>query len=1006
MNVMWKSLLILFCLALAGCKGDKSGGEPDSVMLITDSRLADGELAVGAEACVEYVGVKTNVEDWTAVVTDAPDGWLRAVPDREPPVPATGAAVGQRLKLTVGANPAAVSRRGRVTLSGGGLERSFTVVQDASGSMLSFDTPRSAAAAGETLEVVVTANVPYTVVISDKYPWVGDITDDGTPEGTHLFRVAPNEASKQRTALVEFTAAGTARLTKTLQIDQLGSGPAITVDGPSRVEVAWDAAELHLRVTANISYEVAVVAGAGSGDWIWHSPTRAMAVRDERFTLAANTEPEPREASVQFISTDPSVSPRIVREVTVVQRGCTDRPDVFEIARPVGGSFASGYGERELAIELKTTRDAASVAVGDLPGWIVLQEGPRADGDVLGYTFRVAQNPSANRRSHDIEFSSGADRLSVSVRQDGNPYSLPAVGYTAVEGLAAGGDYRTLADHDTGTYALSRAGASPRSWRFAMEHSGANRFNRIVYFPIAGDGSRRGIERYSIGAVHSVTGTFFSLAEGSIPASFYSGRDPAAEGYEIDIPTAENVRYVVLTVGSVHGGGDVFGASGVEFYYDASQNIPSTPSISVLTPSPVEVSSSAGEVFVDVEANTPYTVGTSAGWIRWDDGYGSESGKLRFAVDANTGDERTAQVTLNSLKGGAASGSVTVVQSAPETVLRFLSPASGRLEPGSDGGPAEVVLTTDIPVGAITLGELPEWIAFTGSEATSDSEVTLRFDVAANPDGARGHKITISGGGRMLTLDVEQAEAVAFAPYLRLESPDPAQIVLGDAPVPDEFAVVLSSNVRAEDISVGGMAGWLTGLGAEAADGKITYRFAVLRNPGAARETTLTFSLADGQSVAVTVSQSECAVKGTKVSPVQAFHYDRLLNQYPADAVCDGDMSTCHIVSPSEIRYYEFIFERGTSLAAFVYYPVDSDSRHGTLKSFTVKVGVHEGGAAVEPLTVTVPESVFASGAARRAGWRVDLPVPVGNVANIKLEPKDGHQSEYGVAEIEFFAPE
>lgn len=379
-------------LALAGCGGggdipyggkdDSGDGKPKPALAVVG--VHENSISLPSGAVTEWIDVRTNIADWTAT---AHGEWLTVEAVRDPAVPLTGAEVTQRLKITASANTDTAPRMTTVTLSGGGIEADIDVTQAAAGAVLTFDTPRNVPAAGETIEVAVTANVEYSYVVPAEYDWVNDATPEGAAKGVYTFRIAPHDGVEGRTATVEFTGDGVGG--KALAIVQQGGEPAVSVDGSRDVAVAWDAETVTLTVTANTGYEVGVV----PHDAVWivrKRATRGMAAHEETFTLLANEGGDARTATITFYI--PDVSPRIGADITVTQAGKPPVPqERFEIETPTDGTLRPSPTGSTEEISIVTGREPSDI-VAATPAWMQSQGEPRRDGDVLVYKFTAKPN--------------------------------------------------------------------------------------------------------------------------------------------------------------------------------------------------------------------------------------------------------------------------------------------------------------------------------------------------------------------------------------------------------------------------------------------------------------------------------------------------------------------------------------------------------------------------------------------------------------------------------------
>lgn len=993
---------VLFPVSCGKGPGDDREQTVRPALAISDARVVDGILYIEADASTDYVGIKTNITDWTSAVISDGGGWLATEPYRDPSVPATGLEVVQKLKITAQANTAAGSRSAVVRVVGPDIERTFKVVQAAAGHVLTFDSPVYAAAAGETIDVAVTANVEYTVTMPADSPWIERVS---SPDVLR-FRVAENDGTQPRSASIVVAARDVSDLRRTLVVEQQGSVAAINVDGPQEIMLAWNDTELALNVTANVPWRIAFDYATAGQEWIWSMATRGMTAKQEKFALNPNTGTDPRTVTVQFLSDDASVSPAIMRGVRVTQGGYTiPGGDIFELRS--SPEYFIGYARRDIVVEIRTGKQAADISRGALPDWIAAGPTGRT-GDVLACAFTVAENQWPLARSHEITFTAGGTTLRVAVRQDGAVASYRTVDYNSLTGAVAGGDSGALCDFDPATWLTGgQAARWPKEWTFGLRRAAVNEFNQIIYYPVP-ETPAYGITSYELLACSHAWGTWYTVASGNVPSSLYQSGETMRKGHTIAFPTVENVRYLTLRVKNSYGGA-TFGASEVHFAYDYTQKIASSPSVEVLTASPVTIPAASTTASVAVAATTPYsvTLGESENgvpaWITYNDS-ASGPGALVFTAQANPGAERSATVTLKSTASGVnIQKSITITQGANTNRLSFLSPASGTVDLAASAGVFTVDLTTNLARDAVTADGLPYWLTLAEKSDISGG-VRLRFSAAANSGGARSHAVTLSGGGRMLSLTVCQAAVAGIVPTLSLQSPVSGAVSL--EAYSGNFTVVLATNMGPADITAGGISVWLTAATPVHGNGMVTYTFTAGANPGVARSAMLTFSVEGLPAVSVTVSQPELVLPGNPVTVTDAVYYDRSVNPHDAFETADGDKATYLTLSSAAVWGYEFRFPHGTDLVSLIYYPRDSETGHGTLKKTDIQVVCHDDGTGeIESYVVEIPASVYATAAGRRAGYRIDLPNVVRRVSHLRIKPVEGYEADYSIAEVEFFSP-
>lgn len=626
--------------------------------------------------------------------------------------------------------------------------------------------------------------------------------------------------------------------------------------------------------------------------------------------------------------------------------------------------------------------------------------------DILAYKFLVDENPWPSRRLGTMTFSSRGDAVTVSVEQErSGAYGTP-LEWSAAEGFP-GADIGKLRDYDLGTHVLGTAGGWPQEWKFTMK-TYDNAFNRIVYYPAMDAAADRGIKDYEILACSHPAGTWYSVASGTVPASFYN--DPAG-GYAINFPDVWDARHVVLRVKSIHGAADTFGAAELHFVLDGSQDIRENPAITVGTASPLTVACDAVSARIDVAATTPYEVVIDGGegWLSYD-AQSPAPGTLMFTLAPNGGGERTATVTLRSTRAGAGIiRSVTVVQEATDAELTLNSPVSGRFDLAAtpavgSGQRVDIELATNLSIDELSTANLPDWITPAGKTAVAGG-VRVGLSVADNNRGSRDHTVVLSGRGKSVNVAVYQAAKPNLVPTLSLGSPVSGEVWFAARPNPDTFDVVLATNVGWRDIAVSSGAGWIGRVAGAQGDGTATFTFRVDPNTGAERNAEVTFTVDGLPAVTVTVGQGVLSLPGVKVGPTRTTYYNDALEQFPAPEVTDGDWSTCHTAPANDFYAYEFSFPDDTAIASLIYYPRDSETAHGAFRTVYIQA-VCFGEEGIEPYPVEIPASVYATEAGRRAGWRIDLPRTAEKVGHIRIIATGGYQTLYSAAEVEFFAPQ
>ena len=114
--------------------------------------------------------------------------------------PASGEAGDATVKASVLKNDTNDSRTATVTFTAGTKTATYTIVQSQLNALVIATTEYEVPAEGGTVEVKVSANVDYQVIIPDAVDWVENATTRGMTESTVVLKVAPSLDVEARTA--------------------------------------------------------------------------------------------------------------------------------------------------------------------------------------------------------------------------------------------------------------------------------------------------------------------------------------------------------------------------------------------------------------------------------------------------------------------------------------------------------------------------------------------------------------------------------------------------------------------------------------------------------------------------------------------------------------------------------------------------------------------------------------------------------------------------------------
>ena len=180
-----KRILLILSVLVAACavSCQKETKVEDAVTVKSD------EQVLPAEGGVISIAINSTVA-WTA---KASESWVTLSP-------ASGEAGDATVKASVLKNDTNDSRTATVTFTAGTKTATYTIVQSQLNALVIATTEYEVPAEGGTVEVKVSANVDYQVIIPDAVDWVENATTRGMTESTVVLKVAPSLDVEARTA--------------------------------------------------------------------------------------------------------------------------------------------------------------------------------------------------------------------------------------------------------------------------------------------------------------------------------------------------------------------------------------------------------------------------------------------------------------------------------------------------------------------------------------------------------------------------------------------------------------------------------------------------------------------------------------------------------------------------------------------------------------------------------------------------------------------------------------
>ena len=696
--------------------------------------------------------VQANVSYETSISVD----WIEPVTSRS--------LTKETLTFRVAANESTEQRSGTITVKSGELEETVNVYQAGKAEepvLLLSDEVLNVGAEGGTVDVQVQSNVAYTYRAEAEYDWIAEPASRAVSTHTIHLEVQPNETYDSREARFIFTDE-TATLTDTLVVRQAAAGGLIV--SASRVDLAAEDTGFSLELQTNVDYTVSIDA-----DWLEQVTSRGLKTETLTFSCGQNYSTASREAVIRL---DSEIGEQ---EVKVVQAGRIE--DVgdhdFMNVSPPSLSLASDAASFTISVSTNVDYQVASNV-----DWITATVSGTTNASSV--TFDVKANEGATAREGIITFTSsdGSMVRTVTVTQAGK--EIPQLDISpAMFTLTSEEASIEVAVEANVKYTVS----SSAVW-LVSPVSGLTESNSLAFDVAANEET----------TVREATLTFTS-EDGSI------------------------TRTVTVT------------QAGKE-----------AVSLSV-SPTSFNLSNEATSVNVSIEANTKYTVSSSAVWLVSPVSGLTESNSLTFDVAANEETSvREATLTFTS-EDGSITRTVTVTQAGKEAVSLNVSPASFDLSNEATSVNVSIEANTKYTVSSSAV-----WLVSPVSGLTESNSLT--FDVAANEEtSVREATLTFTSEDGSITRTVTVTQAGKEAVSLNVS---PASFDLSNEAT--SVNVSIETNTK---YTVSSSAVWLVSPVSGLTESNSLAFDVAANEETSVREATLTFTSEDGSITrTVTVTQA------------------------------------------------------------------------------------------------------------------------------------------------------
>jgi hypothetical protein len=256
------------------------------------------------------------------------------------------------------------------------------------------------AAGGGTHSFSISCNNDWGTVLSGNSFLTLSATQGVEGGADVTITASENKDVKDRSATVTVSSAG---LSKTIEIEQAGAAPSITLD-KTNVQTAVEGETFSLNVSTNgAPWTVGDVP-----DWMTLSPLNGTGSTSVNVSVKKNSMAVEREAVVEFFAESATA------QLNVKQSAASATLEIDKEYIEVGSE--------ENTIALSLTTNSASWVANKVPEWVAIT--PGSGNQSAEIQVVVGANPSVNTRSCFIVFSAGDISRELVIKQEGAAASI------------------------------------------------------------------------------------------------------------------------------------------------------------------------------------------------------------------------------------------------------------------------------------------------------------------------------------------------------------------------------------------------------------------------------------------------------------------------------------------------------------------------------------------------------------------------------------------------------
>ena len=687
----------------------------------------------------------TATAAWTASIGNSrADSWISVSP-------ASGEAGEKSVTITVASNESTDERSASVFLTCGEEQETIVVTQKQKDALILSQQVYELPDVESVIELEVQANVSYETSIS--VDWIEPVTSRSLTKETLTFRVAANESTEQRSGTITVKSG---ELEETVNVYQAGKAEEpVLLLSDEVLNVGAEGGTVDVQVQSNVAYTYRAEA---EYDWIAEPASRAVSTHTIHLEVQPNETYDSREA--RFIFTDETAT----LTDTLVVRQAAAGGLIVSASRVDLAAEDTGF-----SLELQTNVDYTVSIDAD---WLEQVTSRGLKTETL--TFSCGQNYSTASREAVIRLDSEIGEQEVKVVQAGRIEDVGDHDFMNVSppslSLASDAASFTISVSTNVDYQV----ASNVDWITATV-SGTTNASSVTFDVKANEGAtaREGIITFTSSDGSMVRTVTVTQAGKEIPQLDIS---PAmftltSEEASIEVAVEANVKYTVSSsavwlVSPVSG---LTESNSLTFDVAANEetsvreatltftsedgSITRTVTVTQagkeavslnVSPASFDLSNEATSVNVSIEANTKYTVSSSAVWLVSPVSGLTESNSLTFDVAANEETSvREATLTFTS-EDGSITRTVTVTQAGEEL---YLNVTPLRIDASAEGGTYPLTISTNAGEPNVNLNG-NAWMSLQSGNLV----------IAANTDRTeRKGSITVTAGELSRTIEVVQA---------------------------------------------------------------------------------------------------------------------------------------------------------------------------------------------------------------------------------------------------------